>query len=392
MEKKNNILLIKELMRNEKYDEALKLCKQVEFMNDLKIQLLTVDILIKLKKYDEALEICNKEEYVHIKDFRKRNKYINSVKNDEINENPEEISKTRNYLTEIYANICTEDDIKNSDLNEWIKQILLIAYYEKNNKVRGTKFIKIIKETCEDLDKIRILNNLYTRLNGKKNRFDIGIYEKILKTRIDFLHLEEIKKYDNSTSNIVLQKDKEEEIPKKEMIEKNIEPEFEGSTKTSLRDIIKFGFSSNKIDEKVNANSDIHFEEKKDKKESKKYIVQGGGVTNNRYNHQKNKESKKEENESKSKKVDNVLIKDVFSQQVEEVEKYLYVKMQSNDCPTQQKAIKTWDIFENMINKPINDQNNLRKFLNFIKRVAESNTLEIELNEAFIRKLEKEYL
>ena len=75
----------------------------------------------------------------------------------------------------------------------------------------------------------------------------------------------------------------------------------------------------------------------------------------------------------------NLLIKDLFKEQVLEISKYLYVKMQG--VKTQAKAIEVWDRFEVLINKPVTDKEALKRMIELLKRIEKSDEIEINLNE-----------
>jgi len=346
-----------------RYKEALVICDKEIFLDNEFVQFQKVLTLSKMSRYDEALEICNRANYRQNKYFKSQKKVIKSLKNSALELNTYELTEKAKILTRIYANVEKLFEINNSNIEYFDKQILLIAFYEKHNKFAGVKLIKELKNKVVELDKIRILNNLSARLNAKKKKFDIGVYEEILKTKVSFTYLEELKDI------------KEKEKEKKE------EYEIKESKKVALKSLINS--SSDKISNKINT-----------KKEEKKYIIQTGQIINNRYNVTKKNTNNKKELEIKresSKKTDSILLKEVFEPQIEEVQKYLYVKMQSLDLVVKQGAIKAWDIFENMINKSINDKENLERFLNLLKRIEYSEDLEIEMNDSYIKKIERRY-
>ena len=359
--------LISILVIKEKYNEALEICNSEEFIHNEFIQLQKVKLLCKQEKYDEALEICNRDEYKNSKYFASQKKIIKSLKNSALELNTYELTEKAKILTRIYANVEKLFEIKNSNVDYFDKQILIIAFYEKHNRSVGVKIIKELKKQIEDVQKIKILNNLLTKLNAKKNTFDIGVYERLLNVKVSFTYLEEL------TEN-----KKNEEMKEYVIEERKTVP---------LKNIINtFNTQLTKKDEKI-----------KETREEKNFVGQIGQFTNNRYNtvkakNEPKKEIKKEKEEKQTvKKTDNIILKEVFEPQIEEVQKYLYIKMQSTDLKTTRNAIKAWDIFDNMINKSINDRENLERFLHLLKKIACSEELEIEMNDSYIKKVERRY-
>lgn len=350
-----------------RYKEALEICDKESFLDNEFVQFQKVLTLSKMSRYDEALEICNRANYRQNKYFKSQKNVIKSLKNSALELNTYELTEKAKILTKIYANVEKLFEINNSNIEYFDKQILLIAFYEKHNRFAGVKLIKELKNKVVELDKIRILNNLLARLNAKKKKFDIGVYEEILKTKVSFTYLEEL------TEN-----KKNEEMKEYVIEERKTVP---------LKNIINtFNTQLTKKDKKI-----------KETKEEKNFVGQNGQFTNNRYNTVKTKnESKKEiikEKEEKQtvKKTDKIILKEVFEPQIEEVQKYLYIKMQSTDLKTTRNAIKAWDIFDNMINKSINDRENLERFLHLLKKIACSEELEIEMNDSYIKKVERRY-
>ena len=63
----------------------------------------------------------------------------------------------------------------------------------------------------------------------------------------------------------------------------------------------------------------------------------------------------------------NSLIKDIFKDEVLNIQYYIYRQMQSKLVARQRNAIKAWDNFNCIINRPLSDQINFEKF----KKIAD---------------------
>lgn len=81
----------------------------------------------------------------------------------------------------------------------------------------------------------------------------------------------------------------------------------------------------------------------------------------------------------------NALIKDVFSAEVNAIATYLYVKMQGR--LSQKNAVKAWDNFEELINRPINDEESLLKVLALFEVSNKQNLTNIDLNGKKVRQI-----
>ena len=298
------------LMKQNKMDEALEICDR--FPENEPIQSQKTAILLKQDKIDESLEICHR---FSEDEYRKKKKAIinseNCINNVFITKKNEPLVST--LLTNIYINNISEEEIQNSDLSDYEKTILLIAYYEKINKKKGINIIKLKKKNTKNIIEVKNYNMLLEKLSRKKNSiFDIMIYKDILKCSINF----------EKISNSFIEETKIKEI-------KTSEPKVE--------------VSKNKTDEK--------------------YITMSGKVVNNR-NIEKMDEKEKS---TKTKESEPQLIKDIFKNEIISIGKQIYVELYN---PERQKdALKAWDILEQIANSSINDKKNLKKMLRIINLV-----------------------
>lgn len=296
---------IRILIMSEDYEGALEICNREDNLNNMNIQEQQVRILLKMFQQTEdnsllerALVICNNNPSMNnCKKYK--NKINNYMKNFDNN------YQVTNLLSNIcYGNISVEE-INNSDIDTFKKLILLISYYEKNNKKKGLSYIKMLKKDySDDKEKLKILNLLYERLNSKKTRvFDAKIYASYLNCTVDMVNIQN--------------------IPEVEKIEIKSKP---------------------KVIDKV---PEI-------RKKSVYKSQQVTTVKNIRYNRYNNQSSNKKQTIKSTEPVIRVKkIKEKFPQEILEIGKYLYVEM--NNPEKQQLAIAAWDNFECLIEKTTDD-------------------------------------
>ena len=321
---------IKELRQEQRYEEALVLCETVDNIN---VDLQRIKILLELvrmnkQKYFDKLEEANRlcDKYADDRRFIEKRKNIESLT--KIVENEEATF----LLTMLHFDSLELDDIDRSKLVEWDRFLLKIAYYHKYQKNNGLKFIKELKRKFQDdKDKIKVLNNLQNYVASKKTFFDPCLYTKYLKCTVDL------------TLDHLIKEKKEEPPVKKEKTVINIQPPVK---KQEIKP--------------------------EPKKEVSSFVSSTGKRVNNRYS-QNNLLNKNNDN---SIKVEVLLIKDVFAEEVLSIQKYLYVMM--NDFSQQTKAIKAWDKFEYLINKKIDDKKALSDMINLLTRISKKDNLIIE--------------
>ena len=337
------------LMKQGKLEKALKVSNKFE--NDELIQSQKVAILIKKGKLEEAYNICSQKKYENnpyfIKKIQKINQKIQSREKASQNDN---LSIHKNFnnensvlLTKIYCNSVLPHEIEEEKIDEWSKIILTIAYYEKNNRKKGINVIKEFrKKNNITSEQSKILNILFERLNNTKIViFDPTIYSKYLNCYVDSKLISE------------LSKQQEKQIIKSSTIK----------TDTISKE-------KNKINNNLNSEQDK-------KIVSKKMIAVEGKRIDFRNN--SNSSSYTTIQKSKNQSQDCLLIKDLFKEEVLEIGKYLYVQM--SDFKIQSIAVAAWDRFEVLINKPVSDQIALERMISFLKRIENSSTVTISLDE-----------
>ena len=328
------------LMHLDKLDEALEYANNHQF-DDISYIRSRVKLLFKCNLKAEALELCKNPKYAEdevIMDMRLKLEE-NETKETNIKETNiyDEIS---DVLTRIYSGSITIDEIKQTDIAAFEKSVLLVAYYEKNNIKEGINFIKKLRkiDKLEEKQK-KTYNILFNRLN-KSKYFDVTTYSSILNRYVNFLKIDEL----NST--------------KEESSVSQLKPEVELKEETIL--------PNKKI-----------IEPKKIKQDNSKMVEVVGTRVNSRYS---NTNSSNNVNSQKH----TILIKDVLSNELNEIGKYLYVMMQLPD--SRKNAIKAWDNLENMAYKPVSDKETLRRLLNIILKVSVEHP---EIVDADSRKLVK---
>ena len=343
------------LMKQNKIDEALEICDK--FQKNEVIQSQKITILQKQNKIDESLEICHR--FSEDK-YRKKKKVIinseNCINNVFITKKNKPLVST--LLTNIYINNISEEEIQNSDLSDYEKTILLIAYYEKINKKKGINIIKLKKKNTKNIIEVKNYNMLLEKLSRKKNSiFDIIIYKDILKCSINF----------EKISNSLIEETKIKEI-------KTSEPKVEVLKNKTDKKSVKVVNNRNveKIDEQKESKKAEEIKTSEPKvevsknKTDEKYITMSGKVVNNR-NIEKTDEKEKS---TKTKESEPQLIKDIFKNEIISIGKQIYVELYNPDNPERQKdALKAWDILEQIANSSINDKKNLEKILRIINLV-----------------------
>ena len=254
-----------------------------------------------------------------------------------------ELLKTREILTRIYADDITIEEIEKSTLTKWQRTMLIIAYYDKNNRKLGLEKAKEAKkEYAESPNKLKAINVILENLKSKKAKvFSAEYYTKVLDVTVDF----------DLALKISEEKKKLEEKEKAEAT-----PIVETKEVTSVR-----------VEEV-----------KKVKEESKKIVIGGNGTTTNRFtskgSNQVVNNNNTNSNNTHTEKV--LLIKEVFEEEIIELKKYIYSMTMSED--TRNGAVKAWDNLESLIDKPITNKRALDKLLKLLKVLEAIQYLKID--------------
>lgn len=114
-------------------------------------------------------------------------------------------------------------------------------------------------------------------------------------------------------------------------------------------------------------------------------VVQGKKVSNI----SKSQRSEKCVNSTISKNERTVLLKEVFQQEILEIEQYLYVQM--SNLEKRREAIIAWDRLENLMNKNVKDAYAFKRMVDLLWRLRKSEVLVDGVNREKVACLIKKY-
>lgn len=382
--------IIRILKKQNKLNQALELCNEYE--NDKNFIFQKIDILIKKNQLNEALELCELYSCDEYFESQKITILIRKSRFDEAIEicdkYPESIFIQsqkitilikQNRLEEalvICNNFLNEEGIQSQKITILIKQNKLYSALEVCDRFPNYKFIQ-----CQKVTILMMLNKLEEALEiCKRKEYEDDKYFIKKIRRIESKKSEKCKEdskdnFSIDTSHDVLVKIYSGDITLDEIKEDDEWKKFiltaayyEKNNKQKGIELIK----------KYKNNEDLSNEQIKvlnilyNRLIIKKTMIFDLTI----YSQYLGIQTKKE---NKIVIESNLLIKDLFKEQVLEISKYLYVKMQG--VKTQAKAIKAWDRFEVLINKPVTDKESLKRMIELLKRIEKSDEIEINLNE-----------
>ena len=306
------------LIKLDKLQEALNICNQ--FLHCEIIQLQKINILIKLNKLQEALEICDNFSNNEIIQYKKII-IKNLIVSGKLNQN----NSLEKKLMKIYTNTMRETIIRNSLLDNYNKNILLVAYFEKHDKKQAIEILKKLKCETKEINKLRALNELQKKLsNNKKMPFDLTLYFNLINNTFEIQKKETQKEIKKETQKEIKKETKEKKI----LNEKGV-------------DLVM-------------------------KKEKKVIFIKG--------EKSKRKENKKLETNNLIK---DILIKDVFKQEIYEIGKYIYCQMESQE--RRKSAIQAWDKLEDLSYCSISNKEAVKKMIHLIQvHSAYSNSVTLD--------------
>lgn len=338
---------IKILLKEKNYIEALEICNSKDFEDLLFIQTEKAKILCELGRVDEAYEVINNPKFKDNAIALNLNLKIKEILDKKL---------VRDLYTRVYLDNITPAEINNSDISDFNKMVLKMFYHEKRKLPYNLNEIKLAKQNYkEDKEKISALNELYNKFQSKKFIYlNHSLYSKLLGVT---LNDEMIEKYNNEKTY--------EFKPTKKVVIEQIKP----AKKIVVKD---FKSANNVVIEQLKGTESIRKSKKK----------------------QKNKVQSKPIAQVKKEKpvinLENVKIKDVFANEISEIQKYLYVQM--NILQTK-KSIDIWDRFDILIDKNVTDYNALSRFIQ-IATIVENNcsytNIDIDnLNDKKLRYIKK---
>ena len=321
---------------------ALNILKEIPSTYVVDVNLVKTYCVLAMLEYNAEYAIAAKElmqkniELYKEKGLVKRIKYaINYIKDEKnISKN---YPKVKELYSKIYYDATNIAEIKDANILEWDKDVLVLAYYEKHNKKAGLNYLlNLKKKYSDDEEKIKELNRLKTPFEQKNNSiFEISKYGKIINASIDY-----DAKYEKP-------EEKEQKI-------NNIE--------------------------RVIKKNDINIPVKKEIIKSKMCSSYGNNI--NRYNNINSNNSK---NDSKPNSNQNVLlIRDAYHSEVMDIASYIYSR--TYDIDNKESWTRKLDHFLALVEYPID---NKEKFNEFIHILIAFNNQKLLRNQLDTNKLKK---
>ncbi len=130
--------IIKTLVSDGKYEEALIYYEYRFFEPNQVLETQRIMILLELKKYQEVVQVCTE----NLKIWKKEPFFIERKKQ-ALEYLRQEQSKNNGFLTKIYFDALSFEELESLEMDDFEKMILQIAYYEKSKKVKkGLQLIK----------------------------------------------------------------------------------------------------------------------------------------------------------------------------------------------------------------------------------------------------------
>lgn len=279
---------------------------------------------------------------------------VNRVNNDirhlsssSIKRSNESTCEIRNIYTDIYTGNILFDDIEKSQIDDWDKEVLLLAYLEKYNKKLGLKLVSKLKEKYKDNEiRIKQLNKIHASLESNKSLiFDLDKYGAILDVSIDFDRVNSFKQ--------------KEELKVKELeVEKTIKPVVSLTKKEIVEVVVP----------------------KKEAVKPKQIISASLTSTNICPKVKKHKDYKTKEKKE-------LLIRDVYVSECEDIGSYLYSR--TSDVETRQKWIVLLDNFYALSSYSVNDKEKVSKFIKVVNAFNELNIINSQADINRINKVKK---
>lgn len=241
----------------------------------------------------------------------------------------------KELLMKIHCDFITASEIETAEIDEWYKDLLMLAFSHKKSRENALVLAKKLKaKYCQDesnKQKIKILNKLLERIKVKKGiSFDVNDYIPYLPAYFDF----------NLVSQILKEKELKEN---QEVIEKP------------------------KAVQNLQIATPIQDSTKLQKKPEKRMIVVEGKPVTARY-----QQITSSTQGISSERIKKLKIKDVFESEIFEIGKLLYVQMQRPR--NVKRGSRAWDTLELLKEKSASDEWAVRSILSLIA------TLDIETN------------
>ena len=333
---------LKCLIKMKRYKQALEIANNPLFKNNIYIQTQRLELLLKCNEIEQAIEVykeCKENPNIFLK--KEVEELINSFINFNDNFVKNKIDKgddnqmIKELVTRLYCDKINIEMITNSNIDEWQKDVLLLGYYEKNNRSYGKTFVKkLIDKYSSDKNMLSFLKKTSNDLKQKKVKiFNIDKYKEILHSNIDFEMIDSLEY--KEVENIVTKS-----------------PEVEQKNGQQYS--------------------------KPKKKKEVKYVFIKGEVVNNRYNQNNNTNRK---SEKKKMKREEITITNVIPEQVSAVKSYLYGMLYSTNPEKVKDVVKVWDMFDDIVNSPVTDKEALARLESFMNIMSNAINVSVNLQE-----------
>ena len=183
--------LIKSLVSNGKFEEALKYYSYDFCEPNLILETQKIMILLELERYQDVIDVCTE----NLKIWKKEPFFIERRKQALEFVNTQRMIKENPYLTKIYFNALSFEELETLEIEEFEKMILKLAFYEKSQKVcdykKGLQLIKMgLFSTVFSEQQKSLLGNLkekfISKISSKRYKLvDWNYYCSILNCFID---------------------------------------------------------------------------------------------------------------------------------------------------------------------------------------------------------------
>ncbi len=263
------------------------------------------------------------------------------------------LSDKRMLITKLYVGILTLDEIEASNLKAIDKAILTICYYDKYNHKKGLEYIKSIKKIITDEKNRKILNNLQTRLESRRNNFfDVNYYRNYL-GNISFDYAAKLERKIEEKLRI------EEEKQRKEEEEQAKAEEARMKLKEEHIKVLS------PVEEEIQQTSEYQEPVEETSEESVQVLCypEEKRVIKSK----KRKKDKKVRNTIETTEPHIIRVRDAFPDETVIIGAYVYAE--ANRLKTVD-SIKALDIFEDIINKDINTKYALSTFENIVYKFS----------------------
>ena len=296
----------------------------------------TVNFAIKEGRFEDAIRIGSREVFADNKTIQMQVENARQLKSKSSLSFEDSLDKEQ-FLsmlkTKLYYDKITLEDIKSIEdyplLSEYQKQLILLAIYEKQKDIKKlSQIVRSYKEKYPDSEQNKIFNTIFERAKNKKHRiFDFLFYDNLLNWKMDSELQEQYEnEKPNTTPKIQLKR-----IP----IIQTTSPYYEEAEEYNY-------FSNNYITSENVKTSFVDTLKTPKEKISRTDTA---------------KTPKKVKVQKSTTHYDEIL------KYLNEKRKEIYVSLNSADISTQKMAISQWDKMEILLEKVMQNKNNL-EYLN----------------------------